>query len=221
MIKMGVARPDNYVVDNDDFNIDERPTQASSATNVGSGWDAADKQNAPTGGDFPVEYKHSEQYQLVKFIDENGPFATYAQHFLKQKTEGRRSYVCLGENCPLCNKLKDKPERKTAFSVVVITDGQPQRQMIIASPRFYKDLHNAHFGPAGPLTKNFWALNRTGKMQQTTYGVLPVKTRDLGEDWGVDAEKLVAQLAEFVPFTRDAIKTHSFAELLDVAEALV
>lgn len=220
---MGVARTDDYVSDKDDFDIDDRPAKASSSdySGVGSGWDAADKQNAPTGGDFPVEYRHSEQFQLLKFIDKGGPFATYAQHFLKQKTEGRRSYVCLGDNCPLCIKLKDKPERKTAFSIVVFVDGQPQRQMLIASPRLYKTLHAAEFSPQGPLAKNYWALNRTGKMQQTQYNLMPVKARDLGEDWGLDSDKVESQVSDFEPFTRESIKTHSHAELLDVAESLL
>jgi len=220
---MGVARTEKYLTEEDAFNVDERPAAASApsaSTGVGSGWADADAQNAPTGGDFPIEFKHSEQYQLLKFIDKSGPFATYSQHFLKQKTEGRRSYVCTGPNCPLCVKLQDRPERKTAFSVVVFVDGTPQRQMLIASPRLYKTLHAAEFSPQGPLNKNFWSINRTGKMQSTQYTLLSVKSRDLGEDWGLNPEEVEAQLAEFEPFTSDSIKTHTVAELLDVAEAL-
>lgn len=219
---MGIARTDEYVANNDDFNLDDRPSQASSQPSaaLASGWAAADQQNAPSG-DFPVEFKHSETFQLIKFIDKNGPFATYSQHFLKQKTEGRRSYVCVGDNCPLCVKLKDKPERKTAFSIVVFVDGQPQRQMLIATPRLYKALHAAEFSPQGPLTKAYWAINRTGKMQQTQYNLLAVKARDLGEDWGLDTEKTEAQVAEFEPYDNSTIKTHTHAELLDVAESLL
>jgi len=223
---MGVARKEtiteNYVNTEDDFSVDARPEQAASEvpTSVASGWAAADIQNAPSG-DFPVEFKHSEEYQLVKFIDEGGPFATYSQHFLKQKTEGRRSYVCVGDNCPLCIKLQDKPERKTAFTIANIVDGTAQRQMLIATPRLYKSLHAAEFSPQGPLVKNLWAISRTGKMQQTQYNLLAVKARDLGEDWGLNAEEVEAQIVEIKPFERNAIKTHTYAELLEVAESLL
>ena len=219
---MGISRTDEYVAENDGFDIDARPSGASSeaASTVASGWAAADAQNAPSG-DYPVEFKHSETFQLIKFIDKNGPFATYSQHFLKQKTEGRRSYVCIGDNCPLCKKLLDKPERKTAFSVVVFVDGQPQRQQLIATPRLYKALHAAEFSPQGPLTKSYWAINRTGKMQQTQYSLLAVKARDLGEDWGLDPEKAETQVTEFEPFEAASIKTHTYAELLEVAESLL
>ena len=222
---MGVARKttdDNYVTTEDDFSVDARPQAAASetATAVASGWAAADVQNAPSG-DFPVEFKHSEDYQLIKFVDEGGPFATYSQHFLKQKTEGRRSYVCVGDNCPLCSKLQDKPERKTAFTIANIVDGTAQRQMLIATPRLYKTLHAAEFSPQGPLGKNFWALSRTGKMQQTQYNLLAVKSRDLGEDWGLNSDEIEAQVADIKPFERSAIKTHTYAELLEVAEALL
>jgi hypothetical protein len=224
---MGVSKTttaDTYVSNEDDFSLDARPEGASSAkestTAVASGWAAADVQNAPSG-DFPVEFKHSEEQQLIKFVDEGGPFATYSQHFLKQKTEGRRSYVCLGEGCPLCTKLQDKPERKTAFTIANVVDGAAQRQMLIATPRLYKSLHAAEFSPQGPLVKNYWAISRTGKMQQTQYNLFAVKTRDLGEDWGLDPDTIEAQVAEIKPFDRSAIKTHTYAELLEVAEALL
>lgn len=219
---MGVARSadvSSYVTDSDDFDIDSRPAASSApAVGVSSGWEEAEKINAPTGEGYPVEFKHSESLQLIKFIDENGPFATYSQHFLQQKTEGRRSYVCIGAGCPLCEKLKHKPEKKTAFSIVNFTDGTPQRQQLIATPRLFKALHAAEFSPQGPLTKNFWQISRTGKMQQTVYNLNAVKPRDLGEDWGLDPDKVMAQLADFKPFDRSAIKGSTYAELLEIAE---
>jgi len=66
----------------DTYMVDARPEQATSSA-VQSGWEAAEKLTPPTG-DFPVEFKHSEELQVVKFLDPNGPFASYRQHFLTE-----------------------------------------------------------------------------------------------------------------------------------------
>jgi hypothetical protein len=93
--------------------------------------------------------------------------------------------------------------------------------MLIATPRLYKTLHSAHFSPQGPLNKNFWAISRTGKMQQTVYHLNAIKARDLQEDWGIDAEAAEAAIAQMKCFTKDDIKTHSWAELEEIANSLL
>jgi hypothetical protein len=94
--------------------------------------------------------------------------------------------------------------------------------MLIASPRLYKSLHAAHFSPAGPLTKNYWAISRTGKMQSTVYHINPVKPRDLAEDWGItDDEAIEKAIAEMVPFERSIIKEPTWEELEAVAASLI
>ena len=94
--------------------------------------------------------------------------------------------------------------------------------MLIASPRLYKSLHAAHFSPAGPLTKNYWAISRTGKMQSTVYHINPVKPRDLAEDWGItDEEAIEKAIAAMVPFERSAIKEPTWEELEAVASSLL
>ena len=94
--------------------------------------------------------------------------------------------------------------------------------MLITSPRLYKSLHAAHFSPAGPLTKNYWAISRTGKMQSTVYHINPVKPRDLAEDWGItDEEAIEKAIAEMVPFDRSVIKEPTWEELEAVAASLL
>lgn len=201
--------------------IEARPTQSTSdSTAVQSGWDAAEKL-VTASSEFPTEYKHSDTFQLIRFIDQSGPFANYRQHFLKEKTEGRRSYVCIGDNCPLCLKLNDKPETKRAFTIVNLTAKPYQRQMLIATPRLYKTLHAGEFSPQGPLTRNYWALSRTGQKQQTVYNLLSVKGRDLGEDWGLNEEEVEASIANFKPFESSEIREDSYASLLEIAESLL
>ena len=201
--------------------IEARPTNVTS-TAVQGGWDAAEKLVTTTLKEFPVEYKHSTTFQLIKFIDLGGPFASYRQHFLKDK-EGRKSYVWdgIGAYDPLETVLKSKPEIKRAFSIVNLSATPFQRQMIIASPRLYKTLHAAEFSQQGPLTKNYWALSRTGEKQQTVYNLMAVKGRDLQEDWGLNEAEVEAAIAGFQPFTIADIRQDSFAALEELAKSLL
>jgi hypothetical protein len=225
---MAVNRTEEYAPETDAFaksnvSIEERPAQATStASVVQSGWDAAQKTTT-AGGDFPSEFKFNDgEYQIIKFLDPNGPFAVYKQHFLSQKTTGKRSYISLGANDPLCVKLGSKPEDKKAFSIANLSaPGGVERQMLIASPRLYKTLHAAHFSPAGPLTKNYWAISRTGKMQQTVYNLNPVKSRDLLEDWNIDIASIEENINAIQPFEASAIKAPTWEELEAVADSLL
>ena len=208
----------SYVADD----IDARPAQATaSATSVQSGWDAAESLTTPN--DFPTEVRFEEKKHLVfKFLDENGPFAIYKQHFLKQKTSGKRSYVCIGANCPLCVKLGDRPENKRAFTVVTLNGEQGmQRQMLISGARLYQALHAAHYSPQGPLTKGYWAIVRTGTGPQTMYTVTPIKERDLEEDWNINSTSATKAVSESEVYSRNLIKEHTLDELNEIADALV
>ena len=216
---MAIARDEDYTkVDSfgDDFNVEDRPAQNTS-TVVQSGWDAAEKLT-PTG-DYPVDFKASETFQVIKFLDTSGPFASYKMHFLQNKV-GKKSYVCLGANCPLCVVLKHRPEDKRSFSIVNFSVDPFQRQILTATPRLFKTLHTAEFSPQGPLTKNFWALSRSGVKQTTVYHFNAVKARDLQEDWGIDGNAAEAFLATVEPYPRSAIRENSFAELAEIAEEL-
>ena len=219
-----VPSADNYIVEESEFSVDERPAQATSTSSVvASGWDAADLATPQQSEGFPTEYKHSEQPQVVKFLDQNGPFAVFKLHFLAGKP-GKKSYICLNTNgqtnCPLCSVLHHKPEDKKAFSVVNFSaEGGPQRQILVATPRFYKNLHLAHFSPQGPLTKNYWSISRTGKMQTTVYHMQAIKARDLSEDWAplneTDCEAFVATAT---PFEASLYRETPYAELLEIAQ---
>lgn len=211
---------DAYVADDD---IDARPEQsASGESNVLEGWDAADTLSSPSS-EFPTEVKFEDGKHLVfKFLDEKGPFAIYKQHFLKQKTSGKRSYVCIGADCPLCVKLNDRPENKRAFTVVNLSHAEGmQRQMLITGARLYQALHAAHYSPQGPLTKGYWAIVRIGKGPSTVYTVTPIKERDLEEDWSINADRAAAVVDNAEVYTRNLIKEHSFEELDEIADSLL
>jgi hypothetical protein len=221
---MAVQSTDDFVPVTDEFSIentndvDARP-EASTSTAVQAGWGAGDEMTMKSK-EFPTDLKLNEEFQVIKFLDQDGPFAIYKQHFLQQKTEGKSSYVCLGNGCPLCLKLNHKPESKHAFTVAVLTADSATRMILTATPRLYKTLHAAHFSPQGPLTKNYWAISRTGKMQQTVYSLNSVKGRDLLEDWSIDEAKVESVLATLEAYPRSAIYENSVAELTEIANDL-
>ena len=221
---MAVNRPDFKEVEVqldfvDDFDINARPEQSTSNA-IGSGWEAADSLTTPTGS-FPVDFKHSEQIQVIKFIDPDGPCATYKQHFLTAKA-GKKSYVCLGTNCPLCTILNHRAEEKRVFSIVNFSaEGGPQRQILTATPRLFKQLHAAHFSPQGPLNKNYWSLSKSGEKQTTVYHLNAIKARDLDEDWSISAEDAETFLGTVEPYTRSIVKETSYEELLEIANSLL
>jgi hypothetical protein len=220
---MGVQKtaPDasNYIVEEELVSVDERPAQTTS-TAVQAGWEAASTLTT-AAGDYPVDFVQSETPQVIKFLDQEGPFASYRQHFLQNKA-GRKSYICLGNHCPLCIVLKHKPEDKRAFTIANLSaEGGIQRQRLIATPRLYKTLHAAHFSPQGPLPKHYWSLSRSGKMQSTTYHLQAIKARDLLEDWNIDPEVSEPAISKMECFERSSIRESSYAELLEIAEEVM
>jgi len=214
---------DRTEVQTDEFSIENASQLIAARPAAGvikSGWDAATSDTSTVN--YPTEFKFIDgQFQIIKFLDQTGPFAVYKQHWLTQKTSGKRSYISLGANDPLCVKLGSKPVDKRAFTIANLSaEGGPQRQMLIASPRLYKSLHAAEYSPQGPLTKNYWAVSRTGEMAQTAYHLNAVKERDLLEDWGIDIASMQGTIAAMTPYDRSAIKEPTWEELEAIAEAL-
>jgi hypothetical protein len=204
--------------------INERPAQSTTKMSddiVKSGWEAAEKLTSASSTDFPTEVRFTEgEYQVFKFLDNDGPFASYKQHFLNKT--GKRSYTCIGAECPLCIKLEDRPENKRAFSVINFSNEEgPKKQMIVAGARLFQAIHAAHFSPQGPLTQNYWVILRSGKNAATSYTVMPVKERDLMEDWKIDPSVAAELVAQMTPYTADVIQRHSVEELDEIASALL
>jgi hypothetical protein len=220
---MSVQSTDEFVPATDDFaieNIEGRPASTAVAGDpIKSGWDAAEEALKPK--QYVNDFKLTDQLQVIKFLDPDGPYAIYSQHFLTQKTEGQRSYTCLGSGCPLCVKLNHKPEKKYAFSVAVLTPTETTFTKLVASPLFFKSLHAAHHSPAGPLSKNYWAVSRRGQMQHTVYTLNPVKSRDLSEDYGLDEVKIEVAIAEMKPFDASSLRRLTVGELDEIASALI
>ena len=206
----------------DPYDVDDRP-QAAPTSLVASGWEAADALSPQVSEGFPNEMRLSETAQIIRFIDQNGPFATFKQHWLDKP--GKKSYVCLnskpGNDCPLCSVLGDTSRDKRAFTVINFSaEGGPEKQVLMAPSRLYKSLHLAHFSPQGPLTKNYWAISRSGKMATTVYNLQAIKPRDLQEDWNIDGDNAETVVSAATSFAPTLYRENSYAELLEVAEEM-
>jgi len=75
---------------------------------------------------------------LIKFLD-GEPSLTYYEHWLNE-LDGKKSFVCLGDDCPLC-EIGDDPRYRVCFDVIDLSGpGDPKAGVWRATP-----------GPAGDL----------------------------------------------------------------------
>lgn len=216
------ASADDYVEpalddDADLLDEDDEDTVADQSSALQSGWEAALNASKSDAKRFTNEFKFTEEPQLVKFLT-NVPFAVYDQHWIERK--GKRSFVCLGDNCPLCDK-GDTPRSKVAFSIVNLSAEEPIVEMLITSPSLTNQLASLDKdAKTGPLDRLYWSLSRHGKESKTTYTVIPVKPRDLDEDWGCDQAEVEALIDTFEPLTAKVISLTPRSELADIAREI-
>jgi len=153
---------------------------------VRPGWEGyrTTKQKSGYGAEF-LRLDDSGEQTLIRFL-EPGPFASFRQHWI-DRSSGKRSWVCIEDDCPLCS-AGDTPGFRIAFNVLVLSDGKPQNKVWEVGPRVAEQLEaKAKDKRTGPLDRAdiYWAVSRTGKKSKTAYSIDPVKERDLEEDWEI------------------------------------
>jgi hypothetical protein len=203
---------DDALFDEDDE--DEIPERSSL---IQKGWGAAKKAMSESSN-LTNDFRFGDEPTLVKFLS-NEPF-TFKQHFLEKKS-GKKSYVCIGKDCPLCRNLGDTPSNKFAFPIVNLdAEGYPT-QLLVAGPRLCGMLEKLDADKRqGPLEKNYYTLARSGKGSSTSYSVQLVKARDLAEDFDLDHEDVEEFLTTVKAVGPEAIYVNSKQELLDIAHDL-
>jgi hypothetical protein len=188
-------------------------------TTVQEGWDAIDALVSKTDGDFPTDFRFSEEPQLVKFLEDR-PFASYEQHWI-ERPKGKKSFVCLGDNCPLCDVLGDKPRGKFAFNVLVLSGETQGVQILTAPPSLARQIKKAHDDERkGPLDKEDWEMSRLGMGPTTQYTLTFVRGRDLAEEWKLSSDAVNELVAAAVPFTAEVIRETPRSEMLEVARSV-
>jgi len=200
---------------------DSADIQPTVGTTVQEGWDAADVLlNNTDGTDFPTDYRFTDKSQLIKFLQPQ-PFATYEQHWI-ERPKGKKSFVCAGEGCPLCEVLGDKPRGKFAFNVLVLTGEVQGVQVLTAPPSLARLIKKAHDDERkGPLDREFWEISRIGTGPTTQYSLNFVRGRDLTEEWELSQDIVTELVANAVSFTADeVVRETPRSELLEIARSI-
>lgn len=212
----------NPSVNADDYAVDSVDAAPKHGTSVQAGWGAADaflKPKAKTG-EYASEFKMTEQPQLVRFL-QDGPFMVYEQHWI-DRSEGKRSFVCLGAECPLCIIANDKPRAKFAFNIVNLSEEEPTTQIMTVATTLARQLRAANDDTRrGPLTKYYWAISRQGTGPSTSYTLDRVRGTDLAEEWELDAEDVETAVSAAVLYDETAIYVSPREEVLKVAQSLI
>lgn len=184
---------------------------------IQSGWEAALRSS---GGnrDYAKDFRFTEDKQLVKFLDSE-PIAVYSQHWIERP--GKRSWVCLGNGCPLC-ETGDKPARKVSFSIVNLSHPEgPTVEVLTVSAKTMQILNRLHQDRVtGPLDRLFYSMSKTGVSTQTVFNIVPVKPRDLEEDWGLDPAQTEAVVGGFDPIDSNVISASSQSALEEIAREI-
>lgn len=174
--------------DDDDEEDDERAP-------VRSGWKGVDKnkeENSNYADDLKLsEDGHPKPPQVIRFLADE-PYETFRQHWVTR--EGKRSFVCFGtaeqngtgKNCPLC-ALDNSARSMASFRVVLLDeDVDPVIKTLTAGPKLTDQIKSYHLNPkSGPIDKMYYALSISGKKASTSYPMLPIKMRDLEEDYDI------------------------------------
>lgn len=179
------------------------------------GWEAAKKAVAKSSKTYATDFKFDENVQLIKFVSADP--MTFMQHWVNRP--GKKSFISIGEGDPLI-AVGSKPDQKFAFTVLNLSDEEPQVQLMIVGVRLCGQLEKLHTDKkTGPLNRPdlYWAVSKSGTGTKTSYSIVPVKERDLAEDWGIDPTAAAELVKTLKPLGPEALHTSTKAELAEIA----
>lgn len=223
-VPSGRARPkprDEEPADDDEEDEEKGQTR----TVIRGGWKTF-KAKKEASSDFPTDFKVElgEKY-VIAILDEE-PFASFRQHWIDEAPK-KKSFICLEDDCPLCDILNDKPRVLATFNVVefvkVIEKGKTIIEPLVKVWQIGTSIAEQLEGLAedpklGPLTDQYWVVSKTGKGPKTRYSINKVKERDLLDDYGIDplTDDEFAELEEKV-FDSSVIRYTDRKELKELA----
>jgi hypothetical protein len=185
---------------------------------IQTGWAAAKRAVSEASKSFTTDFRFDEDVQLVKFLSAEP--MSFLQHWVNRP--GKKSFVGW-DNDPL-SRVGNKPERKFAFSVVNLSDEVPQIQLMTVGVRLCGQLEKLNADKKiGPIDRTdiYWAVSKSGIGTKTSYSIMPVKERDLAEDWDLDPVQLSSVISKMKPLGPDALRVSTNAELEEIARELL
>ena len=222
--KSDVPNVDSYttpasVLTSDDLFIEEDENVSSStSSSIQTGWSAAKKAVAKSTKSFATDFKFDEDVQLVKFISDEP--IVFMQHWVNRP--GKKSFISIGEGDPLV-EVGSIPSQKFAFTVLNLSDEEPQVQLMIVGVRLCGQLEKlASDKKTAPLNRPdmYYAVSKTGTGTKTSYSVVPVKERDLAEEWDIDPVAASDLIKSLKPLGPEALHTSTKAELAEIAREI-
>lgn len=218
---------------------DDEPTTAkkgaakkvSASKRVGkaaSGWGGADELGG--GGDFVknLDFKNDAHktgdtlWFILRFMDPE-PYASVKIHWLNER-KGKRSFVCAGEDCPLCDVGADvKSEMR--FNVAVFTDSEPVLRSWAAGWRIYKKIKALADAPlTKPLPKRTYLATRVGKtFNEIQYDLDRINNDEIEESYPDIYVPSDDEIAELTGYTMDDVEKEysTIDELMEIAAEVV
>jgi hypothetical protein len=157
---------------------DERPARRV----VRRGWGEASRTR-DSDSPYAQRLKYGQSPILIKFLEDE-PFAAFHQHWIDR--QGQRSFVCLGDDCPLC-EAGNRASAQFCFNVLEITPGdEPRIRSFQFGPRVFDQVRNFHTDPRqGPISKHYWAISKSGEKSTSSTNFQMVRERDILDEWGI------------------------------------
>ncbi|MFH9606835.1 hypothetical protein, partial [Streptomyces sp. NPDC017448] len=217
-------------VQDDEDEEDEAPRRSSQrggrtlSRRAPRGWAGYEKTKAKAS-DFEQKYKPSSTPSVVCLLEEDGPFASFARHWVELE-EGKRAFICPASlateededelECPLCD-IGDKPNSPKAYlNVAVLEEGSKPRVAVWEiGPAISDQLQmiNKSIGKRTSLTEVYIEASSKGSNLNTKYFLEPLFEDDLGElglkpltDSQRDSFQLYDDSIYQVPSTRELAK---------------
>jgi hypothetical protein len=231
-------------IDESLFEEEDEEVHASTNHAIQSGWEAAIRAiDTPRTRTYVKDFRFDDEPQLVKFLD-SAPIASFLQYWVGSRA-GKKSFISpvrpdFGNEGEVYDpvlaalrKARDTkrdgqlpvswPSKKMAFSVVNFSLDEPTQQaLIVTISTAGSQLRRLNDDPKiGPLDKNFWSLSKTGTGPQSAYSILPIKARDLQEDWGLDPEEADLIASRMVPQTVGDFRPATSEELDEIAREVL
>lgn len=191
--------------------IDERPARRV----VRRGWgDASRAREADSP--YAQRLKYGQTPVLIKFL-EDAPYATFHQHWIER--QGQRSFVCIGDDCPLC-EAGSRTTAQFCFNVALLEPGEsPRIRSFQFGPRIFDQVRNFHTDSRqGPINKHYWAISKSGEKSTAATNFQMVRDRDLADEWAVSPldDDALAELASQC-YDESVIQIPTRKQLLEIA----
>lgn len=202
---------------------EETKRERGSSTAIGKGWGAASQ--TVKSGNYKNSWKPEKGINLIKFL-EDSPFSVIREHWFDRKEkEGKLAYICLGDDCPLCDSGMEWTGA-ALFNILVIKDADdPIVTFWKTSGRMFEEIKTfAENDTTKPINRTdlYFEVKRTGEGLQTRYALSRIRARDVQEEYKFDpyTDEEIAEFSKELVTEEEAFFVDSKETLKEVLNSL-